>query len=48
MLLQEEKQYNDTTKNKTNSYDSVKENVTHDVTVHNYRKWYDFCITTSI
>ena len=38
MLLQEEKQYNDTTKDKTNSYDSIKQNVTHEVTVNNYRK----------
>ena len=32
------KQYNDTTKVKTNSYDSIKQNVTHEVTVNNYRK----------
>ena len=29
---------NDTTKDKTNSYDSIKQNVTHEVTVHNDRK----------
>ena len=32
------KQCNDTTKDKTNSYDSIKQNVTHEVTVNNYRK----------
>ena len=32
------KQYIGTSKDKANSYDSIKENVTHEVTVHNYRK----------
>ena len=38
----QKKQYTETSTDKSNSYDSIKENVSHEVTVHNYRKWYNF------
>jgi hypothetical protein len=38
VVARRKNKYNDATKDKTNSYDSIKQNVTHEVTVNNYRK----------